>query len=78
MVKQGANIEFLATYLFNNPGAPAAEARRALCASRGIDGRERRGYYACYFYTDRFSHLWTNRDGGWYLTQQGLARVNPA
>lgn len=78
MVKQGANIEFLATYLFNNPGAGSGQARRALCAARGIDGLARPGYYACYFYTDRYNHLWTKRDGGWYLTQRGLARVNPA
>jgi hypothetical protein len=78
MVKQGANIQFIATYLFNNPGAPGAEVRRELCKARGIDpGRAKRGTYTCYFYTGRFKHLWhspMNKEG-FYLTQQGLARV---
>ena len=38
-------------------------------------GRNGRGYYTCYFYTDRFKHLWTQRDGGFYLTVRGLAQV---
>jgi len=75
MVKQGANIEFICTYLFNNPGAKPAQVRRALCSERGIDATKRTGYYACYFYTLRFKHLFTQRDGGFYLTQRGLARV---
>lgn len=75
MVKQGANIEFICTYLFNNPGAKGSHVRRALCSERGIDATKRKGYYACYFYTLRFKHLFTQRDGGFYLTSQGLARV---
>ncbi len=78
MVKQGANIEFIATYLFNNPGAEGAEVRRELCKARGIDpGRSKRGHYTCYFYTDRFKHLWyaPKNKPGFYLTSQGLARV---
>jgi hypothetical protein len=76
MVKQGANIEFIATYLFNNPGAPGALVRQELCKARGIDpGRSKRGTYTCYFYTGRFNHLWTKREGGFYLTSKGLARV---
>lgn len=75
MVKQGANIEFICTYLFNNPGARPAQVRRALCESRGIDATARPGYYAAYFYTGRLNHLLTARDGGLYLTGPGLARV---
>ena len=76
MVKQGANIEFIATYLFNNPGTPGAKVRSELCKARGIDpGRSKRGHYTCYFYTGRFKHLWTKRGGVFYLTSQGLARV---
>ena len=76
MVKQGANTQFIATYLFNNPGAPGAQVRRELCKARGIDpGRSKRGWYTCYFYTNRFNHLWTHRDGGFYLTSRGLAQV---
>jgi hypothetical protein len=76
MVKQGANIQFIATYLFNNPGAPGALVRQELCKALGIDpGFSKRGWYTCYFYTNRFTHLWTKRDGGFYLTQQGLARI---
>jgi hypothetical protein len=75
MVKQGANIQFICTYLFNNPGAKGATVRRALCEARGIDATKRPGYYACYFYTGRFKHHFTQRDGGFYLTQRGLAQV---
>ena len=51
MVKQGANTKFIATYLFNNPGALGAEVRRELCKARGIDpGWAKRGWYTCYFY----------------------------
>lgn len=76
MVKQGANTKFIATYLFNNPGAPGALVRQELCKANGHDsGRNGRGYYTCYFYTGRFNHLWTKRDGGFYLTSAGLARV---
>jgi hypothetical protein len=75
MVGQGANVQFIATYLFNNPGAKGSQVRRALCQARGIDASKRPGYYACYFYTDRFTHHWTQRDGGFYLTQRGLAQV---
>jgi hypothetical protein len=75
MVGQGANVQFIATYLFNNPGAKGSQVRRALCQARGIDASKRPGYYACYFYTLRFKHHWTQRDGGFYLTQRGLAQV---
>ena len=75
MVKQGANIQFICTYLFNNPGAKGAKVRRALCEARGIDATARPGYYACYFYTNRFKHHFTHRDGGFYLTSRGLAQV---
>ena len=76
MVKQGANTKFIATYLFNNPGALGAEVRRELCKARGIDpGWAKRGWYTCSFYTGRFAHLWTKRDGGFYLTERGLAQV---
>jgi hypothetical protein len=75
MVKQGDNVKFICTYLFNHPGAGPAQVRRALCEARGIDATVRRGYYAAYVYTRRFKHHWTHRDGGFYLTQRGLAQV---
>ena len=75
MVKRGANTKFIATFLFNNPGAPGGQVRRALCEARGIHATSRPGYYACYFYTGRFKHLWTKRDGGFYLTSKGRAQV---
>ena len=75
MVGQGANVQFIATYLFNNPGAKGSQVRRALCQARGIDASKRPGHYACYFYTLRFKHHWTQRDGGFYLTERGLAQV---
>jgi len=74
MVK-GSNVQFIATYLFNNPGAKGSEVRRALCGARGINGLVRRGHNAAYVYTDRFKHYWTLRDGGFYLTARGLAQV---
>jgi hypothetical protein len=77
MVKQGANTQFIATYLFNNPGTPGAQVRSELCKARGIDpGRSKRGHYTCYFYTNRFAHLWKGGAGqGFYLTERGLAQV---
>ena len=76
MVKQGANTKFIATYLFNNPGALGAEVRRELSKARGIDPVwAKRGWYTCYFYTNRFAHLWTQRDRGFYLTERGLVQV---
>ena len=78
MIKQGDNIKFICTYLFNNPGAKPAQVRRALCVARGIDATARPGYYAAYVYTNRFKHHFTFRDGGFYLTERGLGQVRPA
>ena len=75
MVKQGANIKLICTYLFNNPGAKPAQVRRALCEARGIHATSRPGYYAAYVYTNRFKHHFTHRGGGFYLTERGLAQV---
>ena len=35
MVKRGANTKFIATFLFNNPGAPGALVRKELCKANG-------------------------------------------
>jgi len=76
MANQGDNIKFICTYLFNNPGAPGAQVRKELCKARGIDpGRNRRGTYVAYFYTNRCAHYWIKRNGGFYLTSRGLAQV---
>lgn len=51
-VKRGENIEFLATYIFNNPGCTSGEARKALCLRnrvRWTNGTEMRGQYTTYF-----------------------------
>ncbi len=53
-VKYGANIEFIATYIFNNPGCTSTEVRRALTENNGrvwTNGTEMRGQYTAYFCT---------------------------
>ena len=51
-VAHGANISFLANYIFNNPGCTSGEARKALCENNGkvwTNGTEMRGQYTTYF-----------------------------
>jgi|TARA_Y100000593_G_scaffold94752_1_gene195716 hypothetical protein len=50
--KWGENIQFIADYLFLNPGATSREVRVALCERRGIEwegGTKMRGQYTSYF-----------------------------
>ena len=50
----GKNIEFLANYIFRNPGCTSGEARKALCIHNGkewTNGTDMRGQYTTYFCT---------------------------
>ena len=77
--RRGANLEFIATYLFTHFGASSTDVRRGLCRER--DKEYTRGMYTCYFsempswkakYKNRF---WTKKNNGWYLTTQGMGLV---
>jgi len=77
--KRGANLSFIATYMYNNFGTGSTDIRRALCKER--DKEYSRGMYTCYFsemppwkptYKNRF---WTKNNNGWYLTLQGMGLV---
>jgi hypothetical protein len=79
-VPNGENIRFVCTYLWANPGAKGPEIRRALMDARGIpnDPKIRKGYYTSYVCQGwRYPQWECRRDGGFYLTQRGLAYVNP-
>ena len=83
------NLNFIATYLFHNPGAGYTEILKALCTWKGKEYRS--GLYTCYL-SDMFSpfcrrqgyrgDLW-NKMGpnhsrsGYILTLEGMARVMP-
>jgi len=78
--KKGANLEFIATYMYNNFGTGSTNIRRALCKERGKEYS--RGMYTCYFsempswkytYKNRF---WTKNNKGWTLTLEGMGLVN--
>ena len=90
---RGYNIDFIAQYLYENPGARNSEIRDALAQSRGGD-KLPPGWGSCYF-TDKTRNrfyrnstswagrLWRRLDPanarkGWVLTLEGYGRVkNP-
>jgi len=65
----GINIEFLAQYIFSNPGCTGTEARKALCGFRGkhwSNDRAMRGQYTSYFNQGWIGHNWTKNPCGRY------------
>lgn len=84
----GANIAFICTYLFENPGASFTQIRNALCIARGIDPVAQRGQFCAYFVKpncnasgrsfSRSGKYWDKRGKEYYLTELGLARVRLA
>lgn len=70
-VKPGENIQFLAKFLFNNPGATSGECRKALCINNGVEwtnGTEMRGQYTTYFCAGWIGgrHRWPRNPTGRY------------
>jgi hypothetical protein len=84
----GYNVDFIAQYLYEHPGAGMTEVRRALALSRGMP-KLPDGWMTDYFYHNRKYYtsyagvLWErvdpeNRRRGWKLTLEGYGRVkNP-
>jgi len=90
---RGYNVDFIAQYLYENPGARSGMIRDALAQSRGVD-KSPPGWGTCYF-TDKTRNrfyrnsttwagkLWRRIDQGnarkgWVLTLEGMGRVkNP-
>ena len=82
------NLNFIATYLFHNPGAGYTEILKALCGWLGNEYRS--GLYTCYLSDMSFGpncgryrgNLWHKQGvrggkGGYLLTLKGMARVIP-
>ena len=72
------NVQFIAGYLFDNPGARYNEIIRALCAHKGK--KYRPGQYSSYMTTSRegpgiAGRYWRRAGGGWLLTLEGLTKV---
>jgi len=66
---RGINIEFLAQYIFSNPGCTSTEARKALCDYRGkhwSNDRSMRGQYTSYFNQGWIGHQWLKNPCGRY------------
>ena len=60
-VKFGENISFIASYLFENPGARSGEIRKALCENNGVEWTtptKMRGQYTSYFCTGWIGGPW--------------------
>ena len=84
-----SNIEFIATYVFNNPGARYSEIMRALHQWRGIDHKEKPSHLNRYFnryrsryQTDYCDVYWRRLDNdnarsGYVLTAKGCMHVRP-
>ena len=83
---QGYNVDFIAQYLYENPGSGMTKIRTALAKSRGMDHLPP-GWHTDYFYSNP-SKPWAGRlwervndsqpRRGWVLTLQGYGRVkNP-
>jgi hypothetical protein len=76
------NIEFIAHFIFANPGCTQVQVRRALCERNGKEYTS--GKYDTYF-SDRYRYIpghtvhgkgyWELRDGGLYITEKGLTRL---
>ena len=84
---QGYNVDFIAQYLYENPGSGMTKIRTALAKSRGMD-RLPPGWHTDYFYSNRPGTRWAGRlwrrvddsqpRRGWGLTLRGYGRVkNP-
>ena len=75
------NLNIIANYLFDNPGAGYSDITRHLCSEKGKTWT--RGQYCRYFtvpiYRDemRYAHrLWIKtKPNGWVLTAQGMGYV---
>jgi hypothetical protein len=78
--KKGANLEFIANYMFSKPGVGSTEIRRALCRER--DKPYSRGMYTTYFsrlpnWKKEFvGRYWSRCNTGWMLTLEGMGLVN--
>lgn len=75
---RGQNLETVATYLFENPGAKTRDVRHNLLQARGLDPALVSSGFYTYIFSGRYGHagkLWVKRDGGWHLTSQGLAHL---
>ena len=88
---RGYNIDFIAQYLYENPGARSGRIRDALAQSRGLE-KSPAGWGTCYFTdpsrnifcrgkkTGWAGRLWRRVDQlnarkGWVLTLEGYGRV---
>ena len=82
------NLNFIATYLFHNPGAKYTDILKALANWKGRTYRP--GLYTCYLSEHSFGpnagryrgNLWNKQGprgfgGGYLLTIKGMARVIP-
>ena len=75
------NVQFIASHLFENPGARYSEIIRALCTHKGKTYRS--GQYSSYMTTSlggpRIAGRYWRRlpAGGWVLTLEGLTKVIP-
>ena len=69
-----SNIEFIATYVFNNPGARYSEIMRALHQWRGIDHSQRPSWGNRYL--NRYASRWQSNysDVHWRLLDKNNAR----
>ena len=79
MTRPGENLNFIAQYIWENPGCRHKEVREALCRARGVDPVLHRGQYTIYFSRlingRNYDHLWTNRGGRFFVTLTGMARI---
>ena len=76
------NLNLIANYLFDHPGARMTDITRHLCDANGKSWN--RGYYTRYFSNYRYmsgiayaDRLWckTPDDSGWMLTLEGYGYV---
>jgi hypothetical protein len=70
-VQYGENIKFIARYLFENPGSPSGECRKALCENNGVEWTtptKMRGQYTTYFCSGWIGgkHKWPKNPTGRY------------
>ena len=83
----GYNVDFIAQYLYENPGTSSKAVKDALARTRGRS-RVEHGWMSDYFYyhrpgTQYAGRLWEHVDysnprRGWVLTLEGYGRVkNP-
>jgi len=88
MTRAPNNINFIATYLFHNPGAKYTEIIQSLCSWKNRIWSP--GMYTCYLSDFSYGphkgkyrdNLWKKKGpagfgGGYFLTINGMARVRP-